>query len=107
MSAYAQMKDLLIYRDTSYKSPTTGQERLQKVESIPFRGKIDQVNQSDVNSNDRKYNKAGYTLTSFYAGVRKGDRVMDGDKEYLVQFADKERRRGPFTYPLERMTADG
>lgn len=107
MSNQARMKPLLIYRDTTYKSPTTGQQRLQKVESIPFQGEIVQVTQADVNSNDRRYNKAGYFLTTYYAGLRKGDRILDGEEEYKVQFPDKVRRRGPRTAELERMMADG
>lgn len=107
MSTYARLRELWIHRERFYRSPTTGQQRLQSYEAIPFRGEITQVSQSDVSSNDRHYNKAGYTLTTYYRGVRKGDVIVDGEDTYTVQFADRERPRGPYTMQLERMTADG
>lgn len=107
MSAYARMKALWVHRERFFRSPTTGQQRLQSYEAVPFRGEITQVSQSDVYSNDRIYNKASYTLTTYYRGVHKGDKVIDGDAEYLVQFDDRDRPRGPYTMQLERMTADG
>ena len=106
MSSYAHMKNLVIHRDITYKSPTTGQERVQETQQIPFKGEVVQITQADVNSNERRYNKAGYFLTTYRADIREGDRIVDGDKAYTVQFPDMERRRGPFTAELERMTAD-
>ena len=107
MSAYAQMRELWIHREYYARSPSTGQQRLQRYDAIPFRGSIAQVAQSDVNSNDRRYNKASYTLTTYYRGVRTGDKIVEGDATNTVQFDDRERSRGPLTIQLERMSANG
>lgn len=106
MSGYAQMRSLQMHREYFAKSKTTGQKRLQRYEAVSFRGSIAQVAQSDVNSADRKYNKSTYTLTTYYRGVQKGDKIIDGDDTYTVQFVDKVRGRGPMTMQIEKVLAD-
>lgn len=107
MSIYARMKELWVHREQYVRSPTTGQRRRQTYTATPFRGEITQTSQSAVFSNDQRYNKAGYVLTTYYRGVHRGDKVIDGDETYTVQFDDRDRSRGPFTMSLERVTADG
>ena len=107
MSGYAQMRPLWLHREYYAKSPTTGQKRLQRYDAIPFRGSIAQVSQSDVNSADRRYNKSAYILTTYYRGVKKDDKVLDGNDTYTVQFVDRERQRGPITVRIERVIVDG
>lgn len=106
MSGYAQMRTLQMHREYYAKSRTTGQRRLQRYDAIPFRGSIAQVSQSDVNSADRRYNKSAYILTTYYRGVQKGDKIIDGDETYTVQFVDKARGRGPITMQIEKVIAD-
>ena len=107
MSGYAKMHKLWIHREYYDKSPTTGQKRLQRYEAIPFRGQITQNTGTRAQSNDQDYRRGSYQLNTFYRGVQKNDKIVDGDDTFVVQFVDRERTRGPMTAQLESLMDDG
>lgn len=106
MSIYANMRELEIRRPILKRSTKTGQVRESGYETFRLMGGIVQNSQSDIDSNDQRYNKAYYTLTTYDNTLRKGDTVYDGHDTYTVQYFDPPRRRGPRTAQLERVTPD-
>lgn len=107
MSAHAKMNSLFIHREYYEKSTTTGQKRLQRFLAISFKGQITQNTGTRAQSNDQDYRRGAYQLSTFYRGVQKNDKIVDGDETFVVQFVDRERTRGPMTAQLESLIDDG
>lgn len=80
---------------------------MQRYEAIPFKGQIVQATGTRAQSNDQDYRKGSYQLITFYRGIQKNDKIIDGDDTYVVQFVDRLRTRGPMTAQLESLMNDG